>query len=156
MSETTKATPTDAELILRLYDLRREEKMRKARNWYGGEFWPNSFEDVQKVFMDYQKEENAYLRQVTSYWDMACSLVLHGSVNEDLFFDTTGEGVFVYCKLKPYIQQLRTAFNAPDFLHSMEKLFESSPKWRERVSRVSANIAHWNEMRQKQTKQTAA
>ncbi len=156
MPETTKATPTDAELILRLYDLRREEKMRKARNWYGGEFWPNSFEDVQKVFMNFEKEDNAYLRQVTSYWDMACSLVLHGSVNEDLFFDTTGEGVFVYCKLKPYIQQLRTAFNAPEFLLSMEKLFESTPKWRERVNRVSANVAHWNEMRQKQSKQTAA
>jgi hypothetical protein len=156
MPDMNKATPTDAELILRLYDLRREEVMRKARNWFGGEFWPDSFEEVQSLLMDYTKQENAYFRQVTSYWEMACSLVLRGALDSGLFHDNGGEGAFVYCKVKPFIQQMRAAMNAPEFLAQMERLFEGTPEWRERVKRMNDNLAHFNEMRKKQTRQTAA
>ncbi len=156
MPETTKATATDAELILKLYDLRREQKMRKAREWYGGQFWPESFEEVQQVMMSFDKEENAYLRQVLSYWDMACSLVLHGTLDSNLFFDTNGEGTFVYTKIKPFIPQLRTAFNAPEFCASMEGLFESTPEWRQRISRMETNLAHFREMRKQQISQGKA
>ncbi len=156
MPETTKATATDAELILKLYDLRREQKMRKAREWYGGQFWPESFEEIQQLMMGFDKEENAYFRQVLSYWDMACSLVLHGTLDPNLFFDTNGEGAFVYTKLKPFISQMRAAFNAPEFCASMERLFESTPEWRQRISRMETNLAHFREVRKKQMTQGKA
>jgi hypothetical protein len=156
MPETTKATATDAELILRIYDLRREEKIRKARDWFGGEFWPNSFEDVQRLMGDFENPANVYFRQVLSYWDMACALVLHGTVNPSLFYDTNGEVAFVYCKMKPFIQQMRQTMNAPEFMANTERLCESTPEWRERVNRMTGNIAHFREMREQQKRTKAA
>ena len=71
-----KATAHDAKLILKLYDLRREAEMRKARNWFGAEFWPQSADEVMKVVNAFPSQENAWLRQVGGYWEMAASLVL--------------------------------------------------------------------------------
>lgn len=152
-----KAIAADAELILRLYDLRREETMRKARQWFGEKFWPKSFEEVQGLFMQWGLQENAYLRQVTSYWDMASALVNRGAIDRGLFYDTNGEGAFVYCKMKPFIAQIRNAMGAPSFLANLEKLMESTPEYRERVQQIEANIKRWTEMQEQQKKgQTAA
>jgi hypothetical protein len=80
-----KPTTSDAHLILELYDLRREAEMRKARNWFAGEFFPQSADDFVKIANAFPSQENAWMRQVAGYWDMAASLVLHGAVNEELF-----------------------------------------------------------------------
>ena len=73
-----KPTIADAQLILQLYDLRREAEMRKARNWWGGEFFPQSADDVMKMAFTMGSPENNWLRQVAGYWNMAASFVLIG------------------------------------------------------------------------------
>ena len=93
-----KATASDAQLILQLYDLRREAEMRKARSWWLGEFWPQSDDDYTKVAGAMGSQENNWLRQVIGYWSMAASFVLHGALNEDLFLQpaVSGEMYFVF------------------------------------------------------------
>src|SRR6188474_3946194 len=100
-----------AELILKLYDLRREETMRKARNWMFG-FNPTSVEDVEKTMMD--PEVGAYLRMVLSYWDMAAAMVNHGAIDADLFNETAGEHMMVFAKIEPLLAELREKFENPD------------------------------------------
>lgn len=96
------ATTADAEIILKLYELRREETMRKARNFVGGEFQPKTFEEFRAVGQAAGTPENAYWRQVLSYWDMVAAIVLRGAVDPDLFFDTNGEGIFLYAKFREF------------------------------------------------------
>jgi len=143
----SKVSTADCDLILRLYDLRRETEMRKARNWFASEFWPRSFEDVQRLFMDFTKPENAWFRQVLTYWDMACALVAHGGLHSGLFNETNHEAYFVYAKIKPFVAQIRTTFNNPEFLANLERVAESTPEGRERLGRLQQNLARWAEMR---------
>ena len=128
------ATPQDAELILRLYELRREETMRKARNFYFVEFFPQSVEDVKALFAkrEEQPELNAYFRQVTSYWDMAAAMVNHGSIDQALFFDTNGEFFGVWAKICDFIEDLRVIFG-PQFLVNLEKLITAHPNGAQRI-----------------------
>src|SRR5271157_3014902 len=101
-----KATPHDANLVLKLYDLRREAEMRKARSWFVAEFWPQSADDVLQVANAFPSQENAWLRQVGGYWDMAAALVLHGALNEELFLQPgiSGEMFFLFAKLYPFLK----------------------------------------------------
>ncbi len=135
------ATPTDAQIIMQLYDLRREAEMRKARNWIASEFWPDSAEEVRHVIMTFPGQENSWFRQVTGYWEMAASFVLRGCVNAELFFDNAGEMYFLYAKLKPFIKPIREEFHAPDFLANIERVCESTEEGRERTARLEDRIA---------------
>lgn len=92
------ATAADAGVVLELYKLRQEETLRKARKFVGFEFWPKDLEELRAVTRNPANENNAYWRQVLSYWEMAASLVLRGAVDPDLFFDSQGEGIFLYAK----------------------------------------------------------
>ena len=103
------ATYHDAELILKLYDLRRESEMRKARAYLGGEFWPASFDDFNKTVNVPGSDANRYWRQAMSFWEMAAQLVLHGALNEELFLDTAGEMFFLLAKVKPFLPDIRKA-----------------------------------------------
>ena len=118
-----------AELILRLYELRREEVMREARNWFFT-FNPESFEDIQRAFMG---EHSAYLRMVTTYWDMACSFVNHGAIDAEMFNDANGEQVFVYIKLQPFIEQIRAAGNLT-YMQHLERAVLAMPNAEERLA----------------------
>ncbi len=91
---STQTTYDDANLILRLYELRREEKMRKAREWFMGSFAPASMEEAMKIAPP-GSPENVMVRQVVSYWEMVASFVTAGVLNQDLLFESTGELVFV-------------------------------------------------------------
>src|SRR5262245_37054734 len=95
---TNQATYDDANLCLRLYELRREETMRKARSWFFT-FSANSGEELQKA-APMGSQENAYFRMVTSYWDMAASFVTTGVLNEELFLQTNGEILFIWEKIR--------------------------------------------------------
>ncbi|MFB3813225.1 MAG: hypothetical protein ACE14L_03865 [Terriglobales bacterium] len=155
--EATPATTAEGELVLHLYDLRRESEMRKARNWIAGEFWPRSFSDLEQTMMRFDSQQSAWLRQVLSYWDMAAALVLRGSLNPGLFYDTCGEAWFTYAKLKPFIQEARTKFNAPEFLANLEKAIEGTAEGRERLRRQQENIARFAELvEQAKMQKTAA
>ncbi|MGE0128463.1 MAG: hypothetical protein AB7U82_10320 [Blastocatellales bacterium] len=127
------ATPQDAELIIKLYDLRRDETMRKARNFYFFEFFPQSVDDVKALFANKEQPElNAYFRQVTSYWEMAAAMVNHGSIDQALFFDTNGEFLGVWAKIDGFMEDLR-AFFGPQYLGNLEKLIAAHPNGHQRV-----------------------
>src|SRR3982074_599439 len=98
----------DADLILKLYDLRREPVMREARNWFFT-FNPTSIQDVIEALMS---EQSGYYRMVISYWDMACALVNNGAIDEKLFNETNGEHIFVYSKVAPVIPEVRAMFGS--------------------------------------------
>lgn len=133
--ETTLATAHDAELILKLYDLRREATMRRARQWMASEFNPQSFEEFMAPLKAWGTEQNAWFRQVTSYWEMAASLVLHGALNGDLFLDCNGEPLFLYAKIRPFLAELRKT--NPHFMMQTEKLVSEYPAAQERVEAMS-------------------
>lgn len=137
-----KPTAADAELILKLYDLRRESELRKARSWIGGSFWPDSIDDYNKIASAPSAPENAWLRQVMGYWELAASLVNHGIINPDLFLEPSfsAEMVMIYTKVKPFIEELREK-SSPTFFANVEKLVNSTKKSREFQQRMEKNLA---------------
>ncbi|HEV7843562.1 MAG TPA: DUF4760 domain-containing protein [Pyrinomonadaceae bacterium] len=133
MSDKTES----ANLILKLYELRREEVMRKARNWFVGEFHPGSSQDVSNAAMG---ENSAYYRMVTSYWDMACSFVTNGAVDEKMFNDANGEHLAVFAKIEPFLAELRQTYNNPTALQHLESVVMNIPEARERMTRFREMI----------------
>jgi hypothetical protein len=127
-----KATAEDAQIIMKLYDLRREAEMRKARAWFAG-FWPRSADDVVKVINAAASQENAWLRQVTGYWEMASSLVVRGVLNEELFFDSGGELWFSIAKVYPFLNEIREKAQAPYYFRNSENLVTRTKAGRERL-----------------------
>ena len=127
---TKKPTPMDAQLILHLYDLRREPEMRKARNWWAGEFFPQSADDFMKVARAFGTQENAWLRQVSGYWHIVASFVLHGVLNEQLFLQPgfSGELFVIYAKIHPYVKELRQKLEDPEFFLTIEQVVTRT-KW---------------------------
>lgn len=119
----------EAELILKLYELRRDETMRKARDWFFLEFHPDSMTDFNGAMFS---ERSGHLRMVMSYWDMAAALVNHGAISPELFNDTNGEHLSVFAKLEPILPEIRAGIG-PQFLRNLEKLVEVTPNGRERL-----------------------
>ena len=99
------ATAADAELILRLYELRGEETLRKARRFMVFDFQPKTLEELRAVSRDMKSEFNPYWRQTLSYWEMAASLVLRGAIDADLFLDSALEGILIYAKFHHFHAQ---------------------------------------------------
>jgi hypothetical protein len=130
-----KATATDAQLIMQLYDLRREPEMRKARSWWLGEFWPQSADDILKVAWAMGTPENNWLRQVGGYWSMASAFVLQGALNEELFIQpsVSGEMFFVFAKVQPFLKELREKMGDPQMFGNIEKVITGSKFGRERL-----------------------
>ena len=134
----------DADLILRLYDLRREPVMREARNWFFT-FNPTSAAEYMDTIMG---PNGAYARMVISYWDMAASLVNNGGLDEQMFNDANGEHLFVFAKIEPILAELRQVWNAPDMLKNFEALVRRIPDnektladMRERIKMIGAMLA---------------
>jgi hypothetical protein len=126
-----KPTAEDAQIIMRLYDLRREAEMRKARGWFAG-FWPRNADDVVQVINAVNPQENAWFRQVSSYWDMAASFVLRGALHEELFVDNSGEMFFVLGKVYPFLKEVREKAHSP-YLQRVEKVATRTKEARERL-----------------------
>jgi hypothetical protein len=127
---TTQATYDDANLILRLYELRREEKLREAREWFAGNFNPSSFADVNRIAPPGSKE-NSYMRMVASYWETAASFVAAGVLNQDLFFQSSGEMLVVWERMRPLIQELRAMFKNPNSFRHLETVGNAYIKYME-------------------------
>lgn len=113
-----------AELILKLYELRREEKMREARMWFVG-FFPESGQDVAMAMIS--PETSAHYRMVSSYWDMAASLVNHGAIDEEMFNDTSGEAMIVFSKIQPHLAEVREIMGNPGYMKNLEALIMKQP-----------------------------
>jgi len=141
-------THADAELILKLYDTRREAEIRKARQWWTATFWPESADEVIKVMRSMGSQENAWLRQVLGYWSMASSFVIHGVLNEDLFLEPSfsGEMFFIYAKLEPFLKELREKLQNPLLLANLEKLIHTQ-KGQERYQVISRNVENMRKAR---------
>ena len=143
----------DADLILKLYDLRREATMREARSWFFF-FQPQSPQDFIDVLTS---EKSGYYRMVISYWDMACSLVNNGAIDAQMFNDANGEHLFVYAKMEPFLPAMREAMGAPQFLAHLEKLVTEIPDYRERIASIRDRMKKLHEIvAQRNAAQTAA
>jgi hypothetical protein len=134
----------DANLILKLYELRREEVMRKARDWYIMQFNPGSMQEITDILMS---DKSAYYRMVTTYWEMAASLVVHGAIDEGMFSDTNMEHVVVYAKVEPFLPELRTTFGSPDVLKNLEELVMRKPDAKELLSTLRERFKHFAALR---------
>jgi hypothetical protein len=138
-----KPTAADAELILKLYDLRREAEMRKARNWWILDFWPERADDFIKIATALGTQENNWLRQVGGYWDMAASLVLHGTLSEELFLEPafSGEMFLIFTKVHPFLNDLREKMKSATIMANVEKVIKGSKAGRERLKQTEERVA---------------
>ncbi len=138
MAKKSVATHHDAELILKLYDLRREERMRAAREWFLQKFSPRSIDDVRGLAAG--TAENASYRMVTTYWDMAASFISQGILDADLFLESGGEMLVVWAKLEHVVPAIRSETN-PRLLLNVEKVVEMSPSAQERLKGLRVRYA---------------
>ena len=136
--ERMLATPADAEIILRLYELRTEAEMRKARAWMTGEFWPTTAEEFFAVSTNPADPHNAWFRQVISYWEMAAAMVLHGAVSAELFVDCNSEGFVLLAKFAPILEAIRE--KNPGFLTKTSELISRFSAAAQRYEGVLKNV----------------
>lgn len=149
-----KASSKDAELILKLYELRREPELRKARNWWLWEFSPSTAEDFLKVANAAGSPENNWLRQGASYWGMAAAFVRQGLLDEDLFLRPacSGEMFFILAKVYPFLPELREKLGDPEVFRDVEKVATNSKWGRERLQFVIKRIEMMREKKAREAK----
>jgi hypothetical protein len=143
----TRATAEEAQLILKLYDLRREAEMRKARNWWMSEFWPKSADDFMKVAAAPGTQENSWMRQVAGYWGIATSFVLQGVLSEDLFLvpGFSGEMFVMFAKVYPFVGEIREKSGDPEVFVDIEKVVMRTRWGRERLKFLLKRLEIWRE-----------
>jgi hypothetical protein len=118
---TSKPTYDDANLILRLYEMRREDRMRRARAWFTSHFKVKSWDELQKLAPG-GSDENASYRMVVTYWDMVASFVTGGVLNKELFFQSGRELLVVFERLKPVLPGIRDAYKDPLYMGNLERV----------------------------------
>jgi hypothetical protein len=135
-----KTTPDhhDAELMIKVYDLRREAVMRESRRAILRDFWPKSWEDVQAILKS-DHPLNAPYRQVGTYWEMVYSIVRHGIVHPAFWIENNGEGLFLLAKVDPWLAELREAAG-PQVLRNAEWVARECPDGRPVYERIKARV----------------
>jgi hypothetical protein len=128
----TKNALKQAELILKLYEIRRETALRAARDYVGGEFMPKSVDEFVSLVKDGGKP-SGHILQVYGYWDMVAAFVIHGALDEALIFDTCQEMYFQFEKIQPYLAGFREKMNLPEFLRSIETVVAGAQERRTRA-----------------------
>lgn len=128
--------------ILKLYELRRDEKMRAARSWYFTEFAPKSAMDIIALYRGGERA-SANFRMVTSFWDMAAAFVLNEALDEKMFLDSGTEHIFVYAKIQPFLAEIRQLFGEPDYLINLEQLIHKIPGIETRLESRKRLIKLW-------------
>jgi hypothetical protein len=129
MPEDRAPNHHDAELVLRLFDLRREAKLREARSWLGG-FYPDSAQELHDAY----GSPDAYLRMVAGYWDIATSMVNLGVIHRGLFVEAGGEAFFLWAKIGEYVPAFREMTGNRGFLANLERFVHETPGGNDRVS----------------------
>lgn len=135
-----------AELILKLYELRRETVMREARSYVGGKFMPQSADELIDI-VTAGTRESGFVLQVYGYWDMVAAFVLNGALAAQLVYDTCQEMYFQYAKIQPYLAEFRTKMRLPEFLISIERLIEESEAGGRRLDAMRQNLSAMAEAR---------
>jgi hypothetical protein len=134
------ATPTDADLVLKLYDLRRESRMREAREWVMTHFNPKSLDEIIAMQRDLGSEHNQFWRQVIGYWEMAASFVLRDALDGDLFLDSTSENLFLLAKFWHFRDDYLAAIGSP-LLPNTAALLDRFPAARQRFDQLVIALA---------------
>ena len=133
-----------ADLIMKLYDLRREEKMREARGWIVS-FFPESAADIMRAMVS--AETSGKLRMVMTYWDMAAGFVNHGAIDGEMFLESGGESIMVFSKIEPFLEEVRQIMGNPNFLKNLETLVMNIPDAKELLASRREMMKRWMEMR---------
>jgi hypothetical protein len=128
-----QVTNEQVNLMLRLYEERREPKLREARDWFGANFHVKNADDLTRVCPPGSKE-NLYMRMVLGYWEMVASIVNRGLIDEEFFFESNGEQWVVFEQVKPVLAAWRAMFSSPNFLANLERLCNHLEAWREKRS----------------------
>lgn len=126
-----EVTHEQVNLMLKLYDIRREPVLRDARAWYVANFTPASMEDVNRL-APMGSKENAFARMVLSYWEMVASIVNRGLIDDEFFFENTGEQWVVWERVRPIIGAWRASYGNPHLFGNLEKHVERLDAWREK------------------------
>jgi hypothetical protein len=137
-----EAKQLDVQAILKLYELRRDEKMRAARVWFFTEFNPASAADIARLMMSGQ-EPSAYFRMITSYWEMAASFVNNGGIDEKMFLDANSEHLGVFAKMEPFVAEIREAFGETNYLTHLETLVMKVPHAKQIMAGRRKLFASW-------------
>lgn len=133
---------SDVLAVLKLYELRRDEQMRAARQWFFSEFAPENAMDIIALYRGGERV-SANFRMVVSYWDMACSFALNGSIDEKTFLDANTEHVFVYAKIAEFLPEVREIFREPDFLSHLEDMVKRLPDLEAKMASRKRLISLW-------------
>ena len=149
----TKPTNEQAQLHLQVYDLRREARLRQARDWFQQNFNVEKVEDAMRIAAP-GTEHGAFVGMVIGYWEQACALLNYGLLHEDLFFETSGEFFGVWEQLKAVMPQFREQFHDPNMLANLEKAAKRFEEWSEQ--RAPGHIAKMREYMQQQRAQAKA
>ena len=126
-------TNEQVNLLLRLYEERREPKLREAREWFANNFHAKNLDEVMQICPP-GSQENAYMRQVLSYWEMVTSIANRGLIDEEFFFENTGEQWATFEQVKPVLAAWREMFSSPKFLVNLEQNCTRLEAWRERCN----------------------
>jgi hypothetical protein len=149
----TKPTYEQGKLQLKMYDLRREPKLRQAREWFFKNYFVETMDDFKRV-APMGTEQGAFAMMVLTYWDQACAYLNYGLLHEDLFFETSGEFFGVWERVKPLIAETRKLFLNKDFLGHLEKAAQRYEAWSEK--RNPGNIANMRQFMKQMREQMAA
>ncbi|HXL21635.1 MAG TPA: hypothetical protein VOA78_04150 [Candidatus Dormibacteraeota bacterium] len=151
-----EATHEQVNLMLKLYDMRRENRLRDARDWFAANFHVKNFEDVMRVCPP-GTQQNTYMRMVVGYWEMVASIVNRGLIDEDLFFENSGEQWAVWQQLQPVVGVWRETFGSKLILKNLEEHCKRLEAWREKNSPgANAAMRKFFEQMQQMTQATKA
>ncbi|HTT33076.1 MAG TPA: hypothetical protein VMH48_05710 [Methylomirabilota bacterium] len=152
-----KPTHEQAQLHLQVYDLRREAKLRQARDWFNQNFFADSFEDMQRI-APFGSQEGTYVWMVLGYWDQACALLNNGLLHEELFFQTAGEFFGVWERAKAIVPSARQMFHQKLFLLNLEQAAKRFEKWMNKTSpgAIDAMRQWMQQMRTEKAKKAGA
>ena len=127
-----KPTPADAELLMRLYEIRRDPELRRARQWFLHEFKPGEWSEIKARYMSFS-DEDRWFRMTTSYWEMVGAMVNRAVLHPDLFYDHTGEDIVSWERCKPWIAGARADIR-PSYLIQFERLVAAHQEYRKKVN----------------------
>ena len=133
-----KPAPHDAELLLRLYEIRRDPEMRRARSFMMSEYAAKSWDEIRPHYLT-GNELDRHFRMVTSYWEIVAAFVNRGLLNEDLFFDTHGEGLLIWNKVRAVVPEGRKHIR-PTWLWNLERMARRQQAWRERTNPTARKV----------------
>lgn len=149
----TKPTHEQAQLHLQVYDLRREPRLRQARDWFQQNYFAETIEDANRI-AGFGTETGTFVGMVIGYWEQACALLNYGLLHEELFFETSGEFFGVWELLKPVVPQFREAFKDKHMLENLERAAKRYEEWSDR--RAPGHVATMRQFMQQQRSSKAA